>query len=549
MRAFDLVRVELDLDDGVGVWERRLSGPGVVAIGLVSGWTGSARVWAVDSAAPAVVAYGEADAGRGAAFVSVDLRAAADVDRDWVVDATDVCPTVSDPAQHDGDGDGVGDACDVCPHVRDPEQIDSDGDGAGDACDPPQCGNLAVDPGEACDDGNLVTDDACSNDCFHLGMVVEIDGPPDGMPPHLVELPSGALVAGWVETDPSGISPDRTLAVAPLDATSGRIGSPSFHVRADAVLVGLGAIAGAGGDLRALWVEPSGVPGGAPRRLVAASLPGGRFEGGAVETLAVGEWPVAWAFPPLGPPIVAVHGAASRAPGAIRWFDLGAWPPRVLGDAAPALYADPGIIAGAHRRAGGRLLVWSARHAERAGERSSLWARRFDDDGVPVDPDPLLLGDVGSCGNVAASHHVSSDTYRVVVLGCAVHSGNTLRFRLDAGSGAPPSRPTIGDPRTEGFTGVAHLEDGGELVWRFEREPDRCGFQADLYDADGRFVVGGARHDVERGVPVMGCDGTVAVLSDGRVAVVWTRIGSTPMRRTGHVGMLIAPSVESLFPI
>ncbi|MDI7267350.1 MAG: DUF4215 domain-containing protein, partial [Myxococcota bacterium] len=376
--VFDLVRVELALDDGVGVWERRLAGPGVVAIGLVSGWTGAARVWAVDSAAPAVVAYGEADAGRGAAFVSVDLRAAADVDRDWVVDAADVCPTVPDPAQHDGDGDGVGDACDVCPRVRDPEQVDSDGDGVGDACDPPQCGNLvietgetcddgnsrvgdgcspacrieecgngAVDPGEACDDGNLVTNDTCSNDCFHLGMVVEIDGPPDGMPPHLVELPSGALAAGWVETDPSGVSPDRTLAVAPLDATSGRIGSPSFHVRADAMLVGLGSIAGAGGDLRALWMEPSGVPGGAPRRLVAASLPGGRFEGGAVETLAVGEWPVAWAFPPLGPPIAAVHGAASRAPGVIRWFDLGAWPPRVLGDAAPALYADPWLIAGA----------------------------------------------------------------------------------------------------------------------------------------------------------------------------------------------------------
>lgn len=63
-----------------------------------------------------------------------------DADGDFVADACDNCPTVSNNDQTDTDGDGVGDACDNCPTVANPSQTDTDGDGIGDACDPsPLC--------------------------------------------------------------------------------------------------------------------------------------------------------------------------------------------------------------------------------------------------------------------------------------------------------------------------------------------------------------------------------------------------------------------------
>lgn len=37
--------------------------------------------------------------------------------------ATDNCPSIFNPAQHDGDDDGAGDACDVCPGVEDPRPL------------------------------------------------------------------------------------------------------------------------------------------------------------------------------------------------------------------------------------------------------------------------------------------------------------------------------------------------------------------------------------------------------------------------------------------
>ena len=58
-----------------------------------------------------------------------------DGDGDGVADATDNCPTVANPDQHDHDGDGRGDVCDVCPHLVDAGG-DADSDGVGDACDP-----------------------------------------------------------------------------------------------------------------------------------------------------------------------------------------------------------------------------------------------------------------------------------------------------------------------------------------------------------------------------------------------------------------------------
>ena len=78
----------------------------------------------------------------------------ADLDGDGVSDATDDCPTISNPSQADGDGDGIGDACDNCPAVVNPNQADTDNDTVGDVCD--AC------LGAPCDDGNACTiDDHC----------------------------------------------------------------------------------------------------------------------------------------------------------------------------------------------------------------------------------------------------------------------------------------------------------------------------------------------------------------------------------------------------
>jgi thermitase len=74
---------------------------------------------------------------------------AGDPDGDGVPNASDDCPTVSNPGQADTDGDGIGDACDPdidgdgvpnltdnCRTVANPTQADADRDGLGDACDP-----------------------------------------------------------------------------------------------------------------------------------------------------------------------------------------------------------------------------------------------------------------------------------------------------------------------------------------------------------------------------------------------------------------------------
>jgi hypothetical protein len=59
----------------------------------------------------------------------------ADADGDGVPDASDNCPTVSNPDQADRDGDHIGDACDNCPDDFNPSQTDADGNGIGDVCD------------------------------------------------------------------------------------------------------------------------------------------------------------------------------------------------------------------------------------------------------------------------------------------------------------------------------------------------------------------------------------------------------------------------------
>lgn len=84
----------------------------------------------------------------------------ADRDYDRLLDGSDNCPAVANPAQEDGERDGVGDACDVCPAVADPDQRDADGDGVGDACELPH--GTVCDPARptACL-GNVCVDGVC----------------------------------------------------------------------------------------------------------------------------------------------------------------------------------------------------------------------------------------------------------------------------------------------------------------------------------------------------------------------------------------------------
>lgn len=67
--------------------------------------------------------------------VAIDGSPTVDTDGDGVFDATDNCPVVSNPNQHDEDGDNAGDVCDRCPQVAG-GNADADGDMIGDACDP-----------------------------------------------------------------------------------------------------------------------------------------------------------------------------------------------------------------------------------------------------------------------------------------------------------------------------------------------------------------------------------------------------------------------------
>ncbi len=141
-----------------------------------------------------------------------------DTDGDGIVDRIDNCPDDANPLQEDDDGDGIGDVCDQCFGRPDDVCICGDGirdlpneecdlgtafngsppcsldcqvvgfcTGLGDLCEtaadcPPGegcCGNQVLEGDEGCDDGNIINDDLCTNQCdvnFDGALVLGCEG-------------------------------------------------------------------------------------------------------------------------------------------------------------------------------------------------------------------------------------------------------------------------------------------------------------------------------------------------------------------------------------
>ena len=101
-------------------------------------------------------------------------------DADCLVEAGQACDLgeVATAGSADADADGIPDALDNCPLAANAGQQDTDLDRVGDACDRATCGNGSLETGEACDDGNLVNGDGCSQLCRVAGCVgdVNLDG-------------------------------------------------------------------------------------------------------------------------------------------------------------------------------------------------------------------------------------------------------------------------------------------------------------------------------------------------------------------------------------
>ena len=68
-------------------------------------------------------------------YFSNNLVISPDSDSDGVPDASDNCPSISNPNQLDVDSDGIGNLCDNCVSLINLNQLDSDFDGIGNICD------------------------------------------------------------------------------------------------------------------------------------------------------------------------------------------------------------------------------------------------------------------------------------------------------------------------------------------------------------------------------------------------------------------------------
>lgn len=107
-----------------------------------------------------------------------------DADGDGKADDTDNCPFASNRDQLDTDGDGVGDVCDNCSGQSNFTQLDTDGDGQGDTCDLDLDGDKVLNATDNCPNipNPAGADNKQAATVHGLGPVCDSDDDGDGVP-------------------------------------------------------------------------------------------------------------------------------------------------------------------------------------------------------------------------------------------------------------------------------------------------------------------------------------------------------------------------------
>jgi hypothetical protein len=174
----------------------------------------------------------------------------ADDDNDGVPDATDNCPLTGNPSQLDTDNDGIGDVCDTdtdgdgvpdasdnCPLVSNASQTDTDGDGQGDACDNDDDGDGIPDASDNCPFTNnpSTTDtdgdgqgDACDTDDDN-------DGTPDAAdcaPLNAAIYPGATEICDGIDNNCNGQTDEGLQTTYYFDGDNDGLGDPAVSVQA-----------------------------------------------------------------------------------------------------------------------------------------------------------------------------------------------------------------------------------------------------------------------------------------------------------------------------
>jgi cysteine-rich repeat protein len=583
--AFERVRLELAHEDGVGVWERRLEGPGVLVIDPGTDRAGVLRVWGLAGPAesPWVVAYGEASRGERSGRVDVTLAPAGDRDGDWWPDEQDNCPDQRNPQQLDHEtgadgrpiGDGIGDACDVCPDVIDADQLDADGDGIGDACETHVCGdgrqegteecddgNLArgdgcspacrnevpgngvVDPGEGCDDGNTAGGDGCERGGVHVPVFVT-PGERVNSVPRLVELDDGRLFAFWTAAmDPDDRAASE-IALRAIDPATGRAGTELRLGRGrETYLFSLfpGPEPSGAGVLWRDVLQDTGSPPARHARILGALVPDDlSAPGEAVVVDDFGDTALApWGTMGHGPPAAVAFSAREADTSRGNWIENGSWPPLLGGLVASRNHADVRFVAGAHRPRGGWLVAWTGAPSERPDPSVALWLRRFDDTGVAGDPADTWVADAAAADEVVALYEPNADVYLVAGL---TASGSSPWFRVPP-TGGPAQGPNAGAVLPRGADYLVPGDGTVAALWTHLEGSD-CTLLAWRLDGYGVAVEPDPKTTALAGrAGLVGCAGSATLLRDGRVAIVWV----WTVADRDEMAWWFVPSIAPLLP-